>query len=184
MVGHRLMSQVAVLAVADSGRRRRRTDAEKLPRLSRMTTSPGVSVGARTCSTQAVKASPVIGPLKTQGASIRSARRAAMKVNLRQWPCGARPGRRLPRGPQPLTGAMLVFTQVSSMKTSLPGSIRPWCRRHRTRLAAICGRSVSLVSTHFFEAEALGVHETNHPFPQIIRVRFHHPCWTSSRSTW
>src|SRR4051812_45471448 len=30
-----------------------------------------------------------------------------------------------PRGPQPRKGAMLVLTQVSSMKTSRPGSTRP-----------------------------------------------------------
>ncbi|MCC0067780.1 MAG: hypothetical protein H6896_12430 [Rhodovulum sp.] len=28
---------------------------------------------------------------------------------------------------------MFVFTQVSSMKTSRVGSIRPWCRCHRSR---------------------------------------------------
>src|SRR5215204_5493637 len=60
-----------------------------------------------------------------KGASTRSARRAAMKVSVFQWPCGTRASRRSPRGPQPRSGAMLVLTHVSSMKTSRPGSIRP-----------------------------------------------------------
>jgi hypothetical protein len=71
-----------------------------------------------------VKSSPLIGPSMTHGASTRSERKAAMKVSVFQWPCGTRASRRRPRGPQPRRGAMLVLTQVSSMKTSRPGSIR------------------------------------------------------------
>lgn len=37
---------------------------------------------------------------------------------MRQWPCGANARSRLPFGPQPLIGDMLVLIQVSSMKTS------------------------------------------------------------------
>jgi hypothetical protein len=36
---------------------------------------------------------------------------------VRQWPCGAKPRRRVPFGTHPRSGAMLVLIQVSSMKT-------------------------------------------------------------------
>jgi hypothetical protein len=38
-----------------------------LPRLSAMTTSPGTSIRARQLSTQAIKASPLIGPSEKEG---------------------------------------------------------------------------------------------------------------------
>ena len=62
------------------------------------------------------------GAIKTQGATSRSQRRAPRKVSVRQWPCGAKPRRRPPRGPQPRSGAILVLIQVSSMNTSRRGS--------------------------------------------------------------
>ena len=41
-----------------------------------------------------------------------------------QRPCGTLALRRWPRGAQPLSGAMLVLVQVSSMKTRRAGSMR------------------------------------------------------------
>ena len=96
-----------------------------LPRLSMMTMSPGLSVGTRNCSTQAVKLRPLIGPSSTYGASIRSWRRAARKVSVRHLPKGARATSFVPRGAQPRIGVMLVLAQVSSMNTSRRGSSRP-----------------------------------------------------------
>ena len=51
-----------------------------LERLSSTTMSLGLSVGQSCCSTQAVKLAALIGWSKTNGASIRSHRSAAMKV--------------------------------------------------------------------------------------------------------
>jgi len=44
----------------------------------------GVAVGARHCSTQAVKAIPLIGPSSTKGATMRSWRSPARKVSVFQ----------------------------------------------------------------------------------------------------
>src|SRR5215471_11403032 len=90
-----------------------------LPRLSRMTISPGARVGANTFSTYSVNSSPLMGLSMTQGALIRSWRSAAMKVMVFQWPKGAAAMRRWPLGPQPRNGAMLVLIHVSSIKTRL-----------------------------------------------------------------
>src|SRR3546814_11704583 len=82
-----------------------------------MTTSPAASVGNRHCSTYAMKLWPLTGWSRTQGASMRSQRSAARKVMVRQWPYGTLALSRRPRGAQPLSGAMLVLAQVSSIKT-------------------------------------------------------------------
>ncbi len=66
-----------------------------------------------------------MGPSMTYGALIRSWRSAAMKVMVFQWPKGADASRRRPLGPQPRAGAMLVLTQVSSIKTRREASILP-----------------------------------------------------------
>ena len=55
-------------------------------------------------------------------ASIRSQRSAAMKVMVRQWPCGVLPMSFLPRGAQPRIGVMLVLAQ--SLPRRRPGSRR------------------------------------------------------------
>ena len=47
-----------------------------------MTTSPGASVGTRHWPTQAVKASPLIGPSRTKGATMPSWRNPARKVSV------------------------------------------------------------------------------------------------------
>jgi hypothetical protein len=54
-----------------------------------------------------------------------------------QWPKGALPGRRAPLGAQPLSGAMLVVVQVSSMKTSRPSPSARDCQEFRAGLGMI-----------------------------------------------
>src|ERR1700716_594284 len=51
------------------------------------------------------------------------------------------------------------MAQVSSMKTSRLGSMRPWRVFHRPRLRATPGWFCSLASTVFFEAEAFAADE-------------------------
>ncbi|GJD53826.1 hypothetical protein OPKNFCMD_6605 [Methylobacterium crusticola] len=48
-------------------------------------------------------------PIGTLGAVTRSWRSAATKVSVRQGPCATLAARRVPRGPQPRSGAMLVL---------------------------------------------------------------------------
>jgi hypothetical protein len=55
---------------------------------------------------------------------MRSWQSAATKVIVFQWPCGTLVLSLLPRGAQPLSGAILVLVQVSSMKTRRSGAIR------------------------------------------------------------
>src|SRR5436190_2235147 len=76
-----------------------------------------------------------------------------------QRPSGTLPIRRLPRGAQPRSGAMLVLVQVSSMKTRRAGSTRSWYLIHCARRRATSGRSRSPAATLFFEAQLLGVHK-------------------------
>ena len=59
-----------------------------IARLSSTTTSPGCSVGTRTCSTYARKVGLSIGPSKTAGAVRPSTRKAATTVWVCQWPHG------------------------------------------------------------------------------------------------
>src|SRR5207245_6537062 len=79
-----------------------------------------------------------------------------------QRPWGTLATSRSPCGAHPLSGAILVFIQVSSMKTRRSGSIRPCRFIHRTRRRAMSGRSRSLATTVFFEAEPLVVDEVPH----------------------
>ena len=64
-------------------------------------------------------------PSKTQGASMRSWRRAARNVMVFQCQNGALALTRSPRLPQPRRGAMLVLADVSSINTKRLGSIPP-----------------------------------------------------------
>jgi hypothetical protein len=57
---------------------------------------------------------------------------------------------------------MFVLAQVSSMKTSRPGSIRAWYVFHCRRRLATSGRSCSLASAVFFEAQSFAMHEGPH----------------------
>src|SRR5580700_3777355 len=106
-----------------------------LPRLSMITRSPGLSVGASAFAT---------------------------KVMVCQWPWGTFATKRLPFGAQPRSGSMLVFVPVSSMNTRRLGSIRLWRFVHWARRRATSGRSRSLATTVFFEAELLGVNKIPH----------------------
>src|ERR1035437_4030421 len=65
----------------------------------------------------------------------------------------------MPRGAHPRSGAMLVLVQVSSMKTRRSGSMRLRYFVHCARLWAMSGRSRSLATTLFFEAQLLGMDE-------------------------
>jgi hypothetical protein len=86
-----------------------------------------------------------------------------------QWPWGTFATSLSPLGAQPRSGSMLVFVQVSSMKTKRLGSIRLWRFLHCSRRRAISGRSRSLATTVFFEAELLGVNEI--PHRSIVRPK-------------
>src|SRR5271154_2652968 len=79
-----------------------------------------------------------------------------------QWPWGTFATSLAPLGAQPRSGSMLVFVPVSSMKTRRLGSILLWRSAHRTRRRATSGRSRSLATTVFFEAEPIGVNEIPH----------------------
>ena len=66
---------------------------------------------------------------------------------------------RRPDAHQPQVGAMLVLAHVSSMQTRRLGSIRAWYFFHLTRRRATSGRSCSLGSRLFFEAQAFAANE-------------------------
>jgi len=72
-----------------------------------------------------VEGSPLMGPSNRQGASMRSLRKAARKVAVFHLPCGTLSTSRWPLGAQPRRRVILVFVQVSSMKTSRLGSMSP-----------------------------------------------------------
>ena len=74
---------------------------------------------------------------------------------VRQCPYGAKPVRRLPFGPQPLSGAMFVLIQVSSMNTRRLGSTRVCQARQRRRRWAMVARPRSRANSVFFEAQTL-----------------------------
>ena len=120
-----------------------------LPRLSMMTMSPDRSVG------------PLIGPLKRQGASIRSTRSAARKVSVRQRQCGALPISRWPRPPAPERGhvglgpGFVDEHQALGIDHRLTGLPSPTSPDHVRPVLLSRER-------RFLEAEPLGVHEASH----------------------
>src|ERR1019366_58829 len=124
-------------------------------RLSMMTMSPRLSVGARHCSIQARKAALVIGPSTTKGAVILSWRSPATKVIVFQCPCGTRPISRSPRRHRPRSRTILVEVEVSSMNTNRAGSNMPCSRIQRRRARATSGRSCSAACRLFFKADPL-----------------------------
>src|SRR5258708_39202910 len=68
---------------------------------------------------------PLIGPSMTQGASIRSQRKAAREVSVRQRRCGTLATSRVPRGERPQRRVMLVLAQsLPRDRTRKPGSRR------------------------------------------------------------
>src|ERR1700753_880584 len=90
----------------------------------------------------------------TQGAVNRSRRSAARNVSVRHRPKGALATRRWPLAHRPWVRVMLVFAQVSSMKTSRLGSIAAWRAFHCSRRLATSGRSCSEARRLFFERHA------------------------------
>lgn len=100
--------------------------------------------------TKAVKLVPLIGPSSTQGATMPSCLRPAMKVSVFQCPCGTLSISGSPLVAQPWVRVMFVLAQVSSMKTSRLGSIRRWSQNQRARRRATSGRSCSLAKSVFF----------------------------------
>src|SRR5260370_27431493 len=103
-----------------------------------------------------------MGGSTTNGAVIRSLRRAATKVVVFQWPCGTLATSRSPRGQRPRSLAMLVEVPVSSMKTSLVGSSRG-CRCFQlARATRTSSRSCSAARRLFFEADVVPIEEPPH----------------------
>ncbi len=114
----------------------------------------------------------------TQGAVMRSQRRAASKVSVRQRRCGTLAISRAPMAQRPCRRVMLVFAQVSSMKTRRFGSIRPWYFFHCARRRATSGRSCSAACRLFFEGQLLGPQEVPdrlaaHPDATRQQLRLH-----------
>jgi len=70
-------------------------------------------------------------------------RKAARKVVVFQWPYGALAMSARPRSLQPWVCVILVFAQVSSMKTRRFGSSFAWIFFQRARWRATSGRSCS-----------------------------------------
>ena len=96
------------------------------------------------------KLSPLIAPSISIGASIPESLRPETKVVVRQWPCGTPARRRSPLGARPRSRAILVLSQVSSMKIRRSGS-RSGCPSHQaSRAAATSSRSCSAAWADFF----------------------------------
>src|SRR5208283_362583 len=93
-------------------------------------------------------------PSIRNGASMRSWRRAAIKVDVAQCPCGTAPKQRWPRRLQPYRRAILVLRAVSSMKTRRRRSHCGCSRRQSWRAAATSGRSCSAACVVFFRAQS------------------------------
>ena len=99
----------------------------------------GPGGGARACSTEARRRTPVMAPSNTEGAVIPSWRSAA----TRRWARRARPWRL----------AMLVVAQVSSRNTGRSGLQRGLLRTPGVRAAATSGRSCSAAWRVFFSRQ-------------------------------
>src|SRR5258708_34554443 len=134
-----------------------------------------------------------MGPSITSGASSRSQRRAAIKVIVFQWPCGALATSLRPFGPQPRSGVIFVLIHVSfvlihvsfvlihvsfvlihvsfvlihvsSMKTRRDGSMLAWRAFQRSRLRATSARSCSLANRLFFENQPFLANESPNRAP-------------------
>ena len=71
------------------------------------------------------------------------------------------PRQALPFGARPLSGAMLVFTQISSMNTDRRGSIRPQWRRRRSRRRFTSARSHLSATSVFLENQPAAAQKTS-----------------------
>src|SRR5664279_25942 len=129
-----------------------------LLRLSRITMSPGCSVGHKNSRTEARNISPSIGPSVTIGAVNRRRRSAPTKVVVFQCPWGAEAMQRLPLGARPQRRVMLVDVHVSSINTSFSTSIPGNDSTHARRACCTSSRSCSLACSVFFEGETPFVH--------------------------
>src|SRR5215831_11056031 len=98
----------------------------------------------------------------TQGAAIRSQRKAARKVKVRQRPCGSLAIKRVPRGERPWRRVILVLAQVSSMNTRRLGSSRLWYFFHWARRRTMSARSCSLAYRLFFKTDPFALKEAPH----------------------
>ena len=87
-------------------------------------------LGSETARHRRESSSPLIGPSNTQGASMRSLRKAARKVAVFHLPCGTLSTRRSPRDPA-VEPCHVGLGQVSSMNTSRETSARFWRLRQR-----------------------------------------------------
>jgi transaldolase len=98
----------------------------------------------------------------TMGAVSPLNRRAPMNVVVFQCPCGIAARSRSPLGARPRIRAMLVVTQVSSMKTSPSGSRSSCPSNPSSRRSATSGRACSLACAVFFKGQPA----TREAFPQ------------------
>ncbi len=80
-------------------------------------------------------------------------RKAAIKVELCQWPCGMALIQRWPTGQRPWRRAILVFKPVSLIKTRWRTSQSGCCLRQSFRAALTSGRSCSAARVVFFIAQ-------------------------------
>src|SRR5450759_128813 len=101
-----------------------------------------------------------MAPSITNGAVISSQRRPATNVSVFQVPNGTRPINRSPRGQRPYRRAMLVFTDVSSMKTRQEESSRPCSRIQRRRARATSVRFCTAARRVFFKGDIVAREKT------------------------
>src|SRR5216684_5497232 len=102
-----------------------------------------------------------MAPSTTIGATILLCRRVLHS------PQGTRPINSMPRGPRPLSRAILVLTAVSSINTSRAGSSMPCSRIQRRRARATSARCCSAARKLFFEGDVVSIEET----PQRAQAR-------------
>src|ERR1700678_3562000 len=109
----------------------------------------------------------------THGAVRAPQRSPATKVWIFQWPKGALERRRSPLSQRPRARVILVLVPVSSMKTSLWGSVRILgCRSafHASRAWRTSGRSHSAhLKAFFFKAETV----SDEPMGELGRIGSH-----------
>src|ERR1035437_5937300 len=101
-----------------------------------------------------------MAPPITNGAVIQSQRRPATNVSVFPAPNGTRPISRPPRGQRPYRRAMLVFPDVSSMKTRQEESSRPCSRIQRRRARATSARFCSAARRVFFKGDVVTIEKT------------------------
>src|ERR1039457_315394 len=101
-----------------------------------------------------------MAPSITNGAVIPLQRRPATNVSVFQVPNGTRPINRSPRGQRPCRRAILVFTDVSSIKTRQEESSKPCSRTQRRRARATSARVCSAARRLFFKGDVMALKKT------------------------